>query len=224
MAKIVIFGTGQIAEIAYYYITNDSHHQIVAFTIDGSFIKENQLFGLPVVPFEKVETIYPPDKFGLFITVAYHNLNQLRAVKYNEAKNKGYNLISYVSTKAYIAKNVEIGDNCFILENQAIQPYSKIGNGVTIWSGNFIGHHSKIGDYCWITSEVSIAGNATIEPYCFVGVNTIIGHGIIIGRESFIGAGCLITKNTKEKAVYIQKDTEPYLLDSTNFLKITKFR
>jgi len=222
MANVVIFGTGQIAQIAHSYLTTDSPHKISAFTIDGQFIKESELFGLPIVPFEKIETFYPPDKFEMFIATAYQNLNRFRAAKYNEAKSKKYKLISYISSKNSIFGNVEIGENCFILENQTIQPYSEIGNNVTIWSGNLIGHHSRIGDHCWITSEVSISGNTIIEPYCFIGVNATIGHSIAIGRETFIGAGCLITKSTKEKSVYIETDTKPYFLDSTGFLKIAK--
>jgi sugar O-acyltransferase (sialic acid O-acetyltransferase NeuD family) len=222
MAKIVIFGTGQTAEIAYYYITNDSPYEIVAFTADAEFIKKDTFLGLPVVPFEEVEQKYPPDEFDMFIAMAYHDLNRLRAGKYREAESKKYNLISYVSSEVSIAGSVEIGNNCFILENQTIQPYSKIGNNVTIWSGNLIGHHVQIGDHCWITSEVSVLGNAIVEPYCFVGVNSTIGHMITIGRESFIGANCLITKDAKKKSVYITKPTELYPLDSDQFLKISK--
>jgi sugar O-acyltransferase (sialic acid O-acetyltransferase NeuD family) len=222
MSKLLVFGAGKIAEVAYYYLTNDSPHEIAAFTVDEDFITKKELFGLPVVPFEEVEKMHPPDEFKMFIAVGYQNLNKLRAAKYNDAKGKGYELISYISSRASNFGNIEIGDNCFILENQAIQPCSMIGNDVTIWSGNHIGHHSNIGDHCFITSQVVISGKTIIEPYCFIGVNATIGHGIIIGRESFIGAGCLITKSTKEQSVYIAKDTEPYALDSSHFLRLSK--
>ncbi len=223
MNKIVVFGAGKIAEMAYYYLTNDSPHGIVAFTVDEAFITKKDLFGLPIIPFEEIERKYPPGEFKMFIAIGYQDLNKLRAAKYNEAKSKGYELMSYTSSRASNFGNIEIGDNCFILENQAIQPCSKIGNDVTIWSGNHIGHHSTIGDHCFITSQIVISGKTIIEPYCFIGVNTTIGHGITIGRESFIGAGCLITKSTEEKSVYIAKDTEPYPLDSSHFLRFTRF-
>jgi len=222
MSKIVIFGGGMIAEEAYYYLTADSPHEIVAFTVDGSFITKNELFGLPIIPFEEIEKKYPSHQFKMFVAIGYQNLNKLRATKYHEAKDKGYELTSYVSSRASNFGDVEIGDNCFILENQAIQPCSKIGNNVTIWSGNHIGHHSAIGDHCFITSHVVISGNTTIEPYCFIGVNASIGHGITIGRESIIGAGSIITKNVEPKSVYIAQDTPKYKLDSATFLKFTK--
>ena len=225
MANIVIFGTGQTAEIVYDYLVNDTLHKIVAFTVDSEYLTKEKLFGLPVVPFEKVKEIYSPSKCKMFVALGYKNLNELRAQKYLEAKRKNYELISYISSKSgIIAKSIEIGDNCFILENQSIQPYSKIGNNVALWGGTLIGHNCRIGDHCWITSEVSIAGNTIIGPYCFIGVNATIGHMITIGEKCLIGAGTLITKNAKDKSVFIAKDTQAYPLESDKFLQITKLK
>lgn len=222
MSKVVIFGAGMIAEEAYYYLRADSPHEIVAFTVDGGFITKNELFSLPIIPFEEIEEKYSPNEFKMLVAVGYQDLNKLRATKYHEAKRKGYELISYISSKASNFGDVEIGDNCFILENQAIQPCAKIGNNVTIWSGNHIGHHSIIGDHCFITSQIVISGKTIIEPYCFIGVNATIGHEITIGKESIIGAGSIITKNVEPKSVYIAGDTPKYKLDSATFLRFTK--
>ncbi len=222
MNNLLLFGTGKIAEVAYYYITNDSPYKVKAFTVDEKFMTNKAMFGLPVIPFEEVENSYPPDEFEMLVAVGYLDLNKFRAAKYSEAKTKGYKLISYISSRASNLGNAEIGDNCFILENQAIQPYTKIGNNVTLWSGNHIGHHSTIGDHCFLSSQIVVSGNTIIEPYCFIGINVSIGHGIVIGRESIIGAGSLIMKSTKEKSVYISKSTEPHALDSNRFIRFLK--
>jgi len=153
MEKVVIFGTSIMAEVVYYYLAKDSAYEVVAFTADRDFIKEKEFFNLPVVPFEDVESIYPPDRFKMFIAVGYQKINKVRAKKYEEAKEKGYTLISYVSPKAMVWDNVEIGDNCFIFESNVIQPCVKIGNDVIIWSGNHIGHHGSIGDHVYIASR-----------------------------------------------------------------------
>lgn len=221
MKKIVVFGAGRIAETAYYYLTNDSDYEIVAFTVDGAFITKDEVLGLPVVPFEEIINKYPPSEFAMFVAVGYQNLNQFRALKYTEAKEKGYSLVSYISSRTSNVGNAPVGDNCFILEHQAIQPCCRIGNNVTIWSGNHIGHHSEIKDHCFLTSHIVISGGTVIEPYCFIGVNATIGHTITIGAKSIIGAGAIITKSTKEKSVYIARDTEPFRLDSTMFLRLS---
>ena len=225
MANVVIFGTGQTAEIVYDYLVNDTSHKIVAFTVDSKYLIKKKFFELPVVPFEKVEEIYSPSEYKMFVAIGYKNLNELRAKKYLEAKKKNYKLINYISSKSGItAKSIEIGDNCFISENQSIQPYSKIGNNVALWGGVLIGHNCKIGDHCWITSEVSIAGNTIIGSYCFIGVNATIGHMITIGEKCLIGAGTLITKDAKDKSVFIAKDTQLYPLESDKFMQITKLK
>ena len=215
MKKLVIFGTGDIGQLAHFYFTHDSPYEVVAFTADKEFITEKQLLGLPLISFEEIAEKYPPDKYSMFVALSYKNVNKIRAEKYYEAKKKGYKLVSYVSTRSVYWGDTEIGDNCFIFENQTIQPFVKIGNNVTIWSGNHIGHHSVIGDHCFITSHVVISGHVTIEPYCFLGVNCTIRDGLIIARESVIGAAATIVKNTIEKGVYIGKAAELYMSDSS---------
>ena len=222
MSKIVIFGAGKIADVAYHQLKNDSPHDVVAFTVDGEFIVQKKKWGLPVLAFEDALNAYPPDDFKMLVAVGYQDLNRFRAMKYEEAKAKGYELISYVSSRASNFSNVEIGDNCMVLENAVLQPCTKMGNNVFFWNGNHLGHHARVKDHCYIAGQVVISGAAVIEQYCFLGVNSTIGHEITIGRESFIGANALVTKNAAPKSVYIVPDTSKFRLDSDSFLKLTK--
>lgn len=224
MSKVVIFGIGKIADEAYFYLTNDSPHEVVGFTVDGAYLTKKEMFGRPVVPFEDVQQRYPPDDFKMFVAVGYQNLNKFRAQKYAEAKAKGYDLISYISSRASNFGRADIGDNCFILEFAVIQPCAKVGNNVFIWSGNHIGHHATVADHCYIAGNVVISGSTKIEPYCFIGVSATIGHEITIGRESFIGASSLITKDVEPKSVYVMQDTPKFRLDSPTFLRLTKMK
>jgi sugar O-acyltransferase (sialic acid O-acetyltransferase NeuD family) len=221
MVDVILFGLDKFAEVVYYYFIHDSPYKIVAFTADQKYIDGNQKFGIPVIPFEEIEKKYPPSKFKMFIAIGYSNVNKNRAEKYFEAKQKGYELISYVCSKSVVWDPI-IGDNCFIFENQTIQPYVKIGNNVVLWSGNHIGHHGQIGDHCFITSHVVISGSVIIEPYCFLGVNSTIRDGIRIKQRCVIGAGALITKDTIENGVYYGPQANILKIegDSTNIKKI----
>lgn len=224
MSKIVIFGAGKIADVAFFQLTNDSPHEVVAFTVDGEHINTKEKWGLPVLAFEDILEIHPPDDFKMLVAVGYQDLNRFRARKYEEAKGRGYELISYVSTKASNFSNVPIGDNCLILENVVLQPCTSVGNNVFFWNGNHLGHHARVEDHCYVAGQVVISGAVVVEPYCFLGVNSTIGHEITIGRESFIGAGALITKNVVPKSVHIAPDTPKFRLDSSSFLKLTKMQ
>jgi len=222
MEKIILFGAGKIAEVAYNYLKEDSAFDVVAFTVDKEYIKENEFLGIPLVPFEEVENVYPPGQFKMFVMIGYHNLNKIRAEKCDQAKEKGYKLVSYISSKAQVAANVTIGENCFITEFNSIQPCCEIGDDVVMWPNNHLSHHSKIKDHNWITAGVIIAGCTTIGSFCFIGVNATIGNEIFIGDETLIGAGANITKSGEPKSVFITGNTEKFKLDSSMFLRFTK--
>ncbi len=220
MKKVIIFGTGDFGQVAHFYLAHDSPYEVAAFTVDGTFVKEKELFDLPVVAFEEIQHSYPPGEFDMLIAIGYSKVNKVRAEKYFQAKSKGYKLISYVNSKLVRWGDTEIGDNCFIFENQTIQPFVRIGNNVTMWSGNHVGHHSVIGDHCFIASHVVISGHVTIEPYCFLGVNATIRNGITVARECVIGAGAVILENTKEKSIYAVKSTQPLSIESSRLREI----
>lgn len=220
MSKIIIFGIGTNAQLAHYYFLNDSEHEVVAFTVDKKYIEKESFNDLPVIDFSEIESKFSPSNYKMFIAVGYTKVNKVRAEKYHQAKQKGYELVSYISSKATIFDNVKIGDNCFILEDNTIQPYVSIGNNVTLWSGNHIGHHSVIHDHCFITSHVVISGGVIIEPYCFIGVNSTIRDQVKIARECIIGAGSLILQDTQEKGVYTAKQAELSRVPSDRILRI----
>ncbi len=221
MKKIVVFGIGDLAHMAHVYLTKDSPYEIGAFTVHEKYISESKVLGVDVVPFEQLEKTHPPEEFAMFVAVGYKRVNIARAEIYNLCKNKGYELISYINSKATHWGEIEIGDNCFIFEENVIQPFVKIGNNVIIWSGNHIGHHSRIGDHCFIASHAVISGNVTIGPYCFVGVNATFKDGITVAPKCVIGAGAVILKDTRAQGVYAVNGTEPASIISSQ-LKMFK--
>lgn len=207
--NIVIFGTGQTAELAWYYFKNDSSFEIVGFAIDSAFIKDTHFFNLPIIPFEEVQGIFPPTENNLFVALSYGEVNKMRKNKFFEAKAKGYYLPSYISSKATVLiDKATIGENCFILENNTIQPFVKIGQNTVIWSGNHIGHHSEIRNHCFISSHVVVSGNVILEDECFIGVNSTLRNGITIGRSSIIGAGSWINATVSPDSVYTAPPAE----------------
>ncbi|MFT5532243.1 MAG: sugar O-acyltransferase (sialic acid O-acetyltransferase NeuD family) [Candidatus Paceibacteria bacterium] len=202
MAKVIIFGIKDFAELAHYYLTNDSQHEVVAFSVNREYLPESLLFcGLPVIAFEDIDMLFKPGEFLFFAPLAPRGMNLPRENIYNQIKAKGYALISYVSSKATTFNN-NIGDNCFILENNTLQPFTSIGNNVVMWSGNHIGHHGKIQDHAFFTSHVVLSGHCIVEPYSFFGVNATIRDGLTIAEGSFIAMAAAVTKNTDSWGVY----------------------
>jgi len=206
--RVIVFGNGQMAEMIFFYLTHDSLFEVVAFTVDQAYIKKDTLRGLPVVPFEQVEAVYPPTTYKMFLFLGFRDVNRFRERTYSLAKAKGYNLISYVSPHAVTWPGLVIGDNCFIDDKSVIGPFAEIGSNIYIGPCSLIGHNSFIKDHCFIAAGTIILGNVTVEPFCVIGANCTIKHGVTIRRECIIGAGSYISKDTKEKGVYITKPAE----------------
>jgi sugar O-acyltransferase (sialic acid O-acetyltransferase NeuD family) len=210
MAKLVVFGMGDIGRLAHYYFTRDSEHQVVAFTVDKEYASEAVFLGLPVIDFERASEVYPPSEYKMFIALSYAGMNQVRATKYFRAKEMGYELVSYVSSRCTFLTDNPVGDNCFILEDNTIQPFVRIGNNVTLWSGNHIGHDSIVEDHCFLASQIVVSGRVRIGPYCFIGVNVTLRNAITIAHHTLLGAGAIIMKDTVEHGVYVPNRTEPF--------------
>jgi len=203
MKEVIIFGTGDIAQIANYYFEIDSEYKVVAFTVNKEYIKDPVFENKPVIAFEIIQDEFPPDKFDMFVALSYSKMNKIREEKYHQSKEKGYKLISYISSKCSYMSQFDCGDNCFIFEDNTIQPFVKIGNNVTLWSGNHIGHHSIIHDHNFISSHVVISGHCEIDSNCFIGVNATLHNNVKLAKETLIAAGAIVNKNTKEKNVIL---------------------
>jgi sugar O-acyltransferase (sialic acid O-acetyltransferase NeuD family) len=209
VSSVVLFGTGDFARVACVYLRDDSEHEVVAFTVHEQYIDNRELLGIPVVPFERLEQTHPPEDHAMLVAIGFSGVNQRRADLYAECKARGYELISYVSSGAFVSNDVDLGDNCFVFEANVLQPFVRIGSDVVLWSGNHIGHDSTIGDHCFLASHIVVSGNVTIGPYTFVGVNATFRDGITIAPRCVIGAGALIMKDTIEGGVYSDQGTKP---------------
>lgn len=210
MKKLVIFGAEDFAEVARYLFDHDSEYETVAFTVDSEYIRSPEFCGLPLVGFDRVEELYPPSECEMFLAIGYSRVNQAREQKYNEAKQRGYRLATYVSSKATVWDTLKIGDNSFVFEDNNIQPFAEIGSNVVLWSGNHIGHHSQIGDHAFITSHVVVSGRCVIGDHCFIGVNATLHDHVKIASRTVIGAGALIAHDTETNSVYRPPETEKY--------------
>lgn len=204
MSKVVVFGIGPIAEVVDFYLKKDSEHEVAAFTVDGEYMKESSFHGTPVLAFEDIRENFPPEKYKMFVPIGYKSMNKIREEKYLEAKKMGYSFIRYISSRASYYGS-QVGENCFILENNVIQPYSVIGDNTILWSGNHLGHHSVIGKNCFVASHVVISGNVRVGDNSFLGVNATIRDNVKIGSYNLIGAGAVILKDTADFDVFAAK-------------------
>jgi sugar O-acyltransferase (sialic acid O-acetyltransferase NeuD family) len=199
--KVIIFGTKDFAELAHYYISKESADSVAAFTVDRQFRQEDSFLGLPLVDFEDIENKFPPKEYVMFVPMSYAKMNAHRRDKLAAAKAKGYSIYSYISPRC-TNYALSIGENAFIFEDNTLQPFTRIGANVILWSGNHIGHHSTIEDHVFVSSHVVISGHCRVGEASFLGVNSTVNNSVNIGKRNIIGSGAIITRDTGDDDVY----------------------
>jgi len=200
MADIVIFGAGQIAEVAKVYIDAHSEDRVVGFTVDAAYCKADSFHGHPLVAWDRLEEKFPPGSVKLLGPLSYRNLNEFRRDRHVEGKRRGYEFASFIHPASHIYTK-DIGENCFILEANVIQPFVRIGTGVMMWSGNHVGHHAVVGDYCFLATHVGLGGGVRLGERCFLAGKVGIEAGIEIGHACFLGSGAMVKKNLPAESV-----------------------
>lgn len=207
MSDVVIFGNGEIADLAAFYFAQDSGHRVVAFTVDGAYVHADSFCGLPLLAFEELAGAFGPQRCDAFVAIGYSRMNAVRAGKYLAVKQAGYRLVSYVSSRASVWPDLELGDNCLVLEQNNVQPRVRIGSNVFLWSGNHIGHHAVVEDHVFIAGHAAIGGRAHIGERTFVGGNSSIHQDVRIGRRCFVDGTALIKDDTADDSVYHVRGT-----------------
>lgn len=220
--KLVIVGDSAFAEIAYEYFTCDSDYEVRAFSVEREYLKRENLFGLPVVPFESLAKVFDPVEHEVYVATVYTQLNRLRTRLCAQAKAKGYRLASYISSRAFVWRNAQIGEHCFIFEGNVVQPFVRLGNNVVLWSGNHIGHHSVIKDNCFVSSHVVISGFVEVGENCFLGVNSTIANNVKVGKDCWLGPNAIIVKDTPEGAFYKPAKSEQGRMNTLEYFKVTE--
>lgn len=218
--KLVIIGDSAFAEVAYECFTHDSAYEVVGFAVESAYLVKSELFGLPIVALEHIEEHFNPGEVEFYAALVYTQLNRLRTRLYKETKAKGYRPASYISSRAFVWHNVQLGEHCFIFEDNTVQPFVRIGDNVVLWSGNHIGHHSVIQDNCFIASHVVISGFCDIGRSTFIGVNAALANNVVIGEDNWIGIGVTIVGNTGPNQLFKGEQPEPAKVSALRFFKV----
>jgi sugar O-acyltransferase (sialic acid O-acetyltransferase NeuD family) len=218
--KLVIVGDSLFAEIAYEYFTHDSPYEVVAFAVEREYRKRDELLGLPIIDFESVTQRYDPAGHSVYVALVYTQLNRLRTRLAAASKALGYSLASYVSSRAFVWRNVELGEHCFIFEDNTVQPFVKLGDNVVLWSGNHIGHHSTVGDNCFISSHVVISGFVEVGENCFLGVNASIGNNLKIGRDCWLAPNTIVVRDLPPETFLKPPKSEAGSASTLDYFKV----
>jgi sugar O-acyltransferase (sialic acid O-acetyltransferase NeuD family) len=216
--RLIILGCGNFGQAAHHYFVHDSDYEVVAFAVDGSMLDAESFQQLPVVALEEIQERYPPGDHDLFVAVGLRDLNRQRAAKIAQCEGLGYQLASYVSSRAIVPPGFTPGANTWIMETAHLHPYVTVGNDAIIWGSSTVGFKSVIGDHCWISGGL-IGDGVTVGQGTFLGLGATIASFATVGKHNVIGAGALILKDTQDFEVFRGHASTPSPVPSTRFTK-----
>jgi sugar O-acyltransferase (sialic acid O-acetyltransferase NeuD family) len=202
-SEVVIIGAGEQGEIAYEYLTHDSPHVVAGFAVESQYLDGDRFLGLPLVALDDITTTFSPERYRALVAVSSTHLNRVRSRLYHQVKSLGYTCVSYVSSRAFVWHNVEIGENTFVFEDNVLQHRVRLGDNVILWSGNHLGHQTTIGTDTFVASHAVISGFCDIGRSAYLGVNCTIANNLTLGDECVIGAGAVVVRDTEPRQVYV---------------------
>lgn len=219
MADIVVFGAGQLAELAKAHIDRHGPDRVVGFTVDSDYLDSDTVHGLPLVRWEELESRFPAAEVKLLGPISFRRMNAFRRERTAEGVRRGYEFASFIHPSSQIYAE-SIGSNCFVLENNLIQPCARIGDGLLMGSGNHVGHHTVVGDFCFISNGVTISGGCSIGQDCYLAPSATIDMGVEIGAGSYIGSATLTRRSIPELSVVRPRESPLAPFNATRLTKL----
>jgi len=219
--KIIIYGNGLYAALYHQIIAEENAFEVVGFTADRRFIKENHFRGCPLVAFEEVENVFPPETYAMLVIMGYMRMRD-RGLMFGRAKEKGYVFENFISAKATTYKDLKKGQNNIVAPGVFLGPFGEIADNNIISPNVYIGHGFSIGSGNYIAPGCNIGGESTINDSCFIGIGATISDSVRIGPETLVGAGSLVLKNTDQCAAYVgtpAKKTKEHFESGITFIR-----
>ncbi len=201
MPKIVIYGNGDMAELAIIRFRSTGH-EVIACIVDAHCINSEQVLDLPLYPFTELQARFPAEHYQLFIAIGFAQANQLRAERFELCKELGYTCASWISPSARIGEQVSWGENCCIADQVILEPFVSLKDNVNIGSNSVIGHHSELGEHVYLSAGVLCSGRVSVSPFATLGTGAVIKDNVSIGKGVLIGAGVVLQGNALANTVY----------------------
>lgn len=211
LKRVVVFGIGDFSDIVTYIIEEKLGGEIAAYTVNRCYIKGNEYHDKPLVPFEHIQEMYPPQEFDMVLGFIGKKMFQERQEIIQQIKEKEYELPNIIHPSASIDSKI-IGEGNIILQHTSVEHHCKIGSGNIIWQNVVLPHHNEIGNFNNLAPSVSLSGYSKIRNHCFVGNNVCVKNKVVIGSFAYIGAGAYVSKNVCEKQVLVPNRS--YILEN----------
>ena len=201
MKGLIIFGSSTLARLAHYYATKELNLDVQGFVVDDEYFGTPSYLSLPVTRWSEFRNLGLQDEVSLHVAVGYR-IMRARVSAFDRVRALGYQLQNIMSTSAYIAQDVILGDNNLIMPGAVLETGVAIGSNNVVWSNATLCHDCACGSHNFIAANVTVGGGVKIGNANFLGFGSVLLQGIRIGDETLLGAQSLVLHNTKDRTRY----------------------
>jgi len=203
MKKVILYGNRALARMIYLDAHQHPDVSIEGFVVDAGYQTADGLFcGLPQVVFEDMTKVFPPNQYHLLVLDGRQALDK-RAPLIKRVEGLGYTYINYISPKAFVASDLQMGHNNIFLELAYVGPQVKLEDNVIIHQHVYLGHDATIASHTNINPGVRIGGYLSCGEGVFVGIGAVIIDHITLGDHAIVGAGALVLKDIDAKTTNV---------------------
>lgn len=194
MQKILILGTGVLAEELFDLIDEIPGYDVVGFVenLDEPKTQET-LEGLPIHWIESLPEFADEHLFlcGISTTNRWKYVEQAEAL--------GAKFATLVHPLARVSKRATLGPGCFIGPGCIVSTRAVLGRHVFMNRHAIVGHHTRIDDFVTLQPKANVAGLIHIHERCFIGIGATVLDRMQVGAGSVVGAGAVVVKDVPER-------------------------
>lgn len=150
------------------------------------------ILGYPIIGTDSDIPVLIKRKIFFLVTIGAVGKPTKRIELFNKVVSLNGNLITVISSTAYISKYSKIGTGSIIMHCALINASAEVGRNCIINSKALIEHDSVVGDHCHIATGAIINGGTIIGSNSFVGSGAVTKHYINISESAFIKANSIV--------------------------------
>lgn len=192
MSEIVVFGADAFAQSVFERILECGAHNVHAFTVDRSHLRQDIFLGLPGVPFDELPAKYPPSQFQMLVAIGYSGLNQVRSRRFQTCIDLGYELESFIDPSSTVSSSSTLGKNCIVLENNTVRPFAVLEDNVLVLRNNVIEEYAVVGSHTYVSARVTVGREARLGNHSFLGICSTVKAGSLVGERSVVAARSMV--------------------------------
>lgn len=216
----LIFGCSALAHRLLYNLKNEGD-TTTAFVVDDSYCDQDQFCGIPVVPYSKMEKLFPKTEYEVYVAIGYTGMNAGRKEVMERLFTLGYSLPNYVH-RSVICDGVTMGVGNLLFHGSILDMDVQIGNGNIFYPGALISHDTQVGSYNFFAPRAALAGSITVGNQNFFGLNCSVKNGVRIGDYCLIGASAYAASDLKDGSVLVPSRSALLEADSGDIIKLVR--